>query len=102
MSEKTVELKVRAGKKMSKEMVKAVNEAFPEGVNEAEDEEVEKTKNPDVKEVREMLNEIEEILEEIDESDEDKLSVPHKDYVDRLKMTLDQFVEREEDGDNGI
>ncbi len=93
---KTVTLKQGSESKMSNEMKKAVNEAF-DGADEAEDEEVAATINPDVKTARAMINEIE---EELDEMDEKELTVPNQDYVDRLIMSLQQYVEKdEEDGE---
>lgn len=93
---KIVVLKQGSESKMSNEMKKAVNEAF-DGADEAEDEEVADTINADVKTARAMINEIE---EELDEMDEKELTVPNQDYVDRLIMSLQQYVEKdEEDGE---
>jgi hypothetical protein len=90
---KTIIIKKGSETKMSDEMKKAVNAAF-DGVEESEDEEVESAVNKDIKEVREMINEIEETLEEMDEKE---LTLPNKDYVDNLKMSLTRFCERDED-----
>lgn len=70
-----------------KDELKSAGETAEDDV---EDKEVEATINPDIKEVRKMLNEIEEILED---EDGEEISVPAKDYVENLKMTLTRFVE---------